>query len=147
MGMLIYRSNWIIKNRLGLLGMSALLLIAFLTPYNDQWNWLIEPVLVILYLPLLVSLGAGASLAAKHHKINKFSGDISYPLYMTHYPFVWIFLTYVAVEKPGIAHLRWVIPGSVILLICLSYLVFKFLDFPLRRYLTDKLKAGANRQH
>ncbi len=147
MGMLIFRSNWIIKNKLGLAGMSALLLIAFLTPYNDHWNWLTEPVLVIFYLPLMVSLGAGASLAARHQKINKISGDISYPLYMTHYPFVWIFLTYVSVEKPGIGRLTWVIPVSVILLIGLAWLVFKFLDYPIRRYLTGKLKARANRPH
>lgn len=147
MGMLIYRSNWIITNKLGLLGMSILLLLAFLTPYNDHWNWLIEPILVVIYFPLIVSLGAGASLAGKHQRINKFSGDISYPLYMVHYPFVWIFLTCVAVEKPGIAHLRCIIPISIILLIGLAYLVFKFLDFPIRRYLTGKLKANANRKH
>jgi len=71
--------------------MSALLLIAFLISYNDHWNWLAEPVLVIFFLPLLVSLGAGTGLAGKHQKINTFSGNISYPLYMTHYPFVWNF--------------------------------------------------------
>lgn len=147
MGMLIFRSNWIIKNKLGLLGMSVLLLLAFLTPYNDHWNWLIEPTLVVFYFPLVVSLGAGASLASKHHKINKFSGDISYPLYMTHYPFMWIFASYVAVAEPSIAHLRCVIPISVISLISLAYLVFKSLDFPIRRYFTAKLKANANRQH
>lgn len=142
MGMLIFRSRWIIKNKLGLPGMSVLLLLAFLIPYNDHWNWLTEPVIVIFYLPLLVSLGAGASLAGHHQKINNISGNISYPLYMTHYPFVWIFLTYVAVEKPGITHLTWVIPVAVILLIAFAYLVFKFLDFPIRRYLTEKLKAA-----
>lgn len=147
MGMFIFRANWIIKNKLGLLGMSALLLLAFLTPYNDQWNWLIDPLLVAFYFPLIVSLGAGASLAGKHHHINKFSGDISYPLYMTHYPFIWIFLSYVVVEKPSMDELTWVIPISVISLIALAYLVFKFLDFPIRRYFTDKLKARANRQH
>lgn len=146
MGMLLYRSNWIIKNKLGLLGMSALLLCAFLIPYNDHWNWLIEPILVIFYLPLLVSLGAGTSLSSKHQKINKISGDISYPLYMTHYPFVWIFLTYVAVEKPSIVHLSWLIPVAVILLIAFAYLIFKFLDFPVRRYLTNSLRAGMRHQ-
>ena len=144
---LIYRSNWIIKNNLGLMDMSALLLLAFLTPYNEHWNWLIEPVIVVFYFPLLVSLGAGASLADKHYKINKFSGDISYPLYMTHYPFMWVFANYVAVKQPGIAHLSWLIPISIILLISFAYLVFKFLDFPIRRYLTDKLKASPRRQH
>ncbi|TDW47299.1 peptidoglycan/LPS O-acetylase OafA/YrhL [Flavobacterium sp. 270] len=145
MGMLIYRSNWIIKNKLGLLGMSVLLLIAFLIPYNDHWNWLVEPILIIFYLPLLVSLGAGASLAARHQKINTISGDISYPLYMTHYPFIWIFLTYFVAEKPSAERLWLVIPVSVILLIGFAYLVFQFLDFPIRRYFTNKLKASANR--
>ncbi len=146
MGMFIFRSNWIIKNKLGLIGMSALLLLAFLTPYSDQWNWLVDPLLVVFYFPLIVSLGAGASLAGRHHKINKFSGDISYPLYMTHYPFMWIFANYVVAEEPGMAQLSWVIPVCVILLIGFSYLVFKFLDFPIRHYFTAKLKAGASRK-
>ena len=141
MGMLIFRSNWIIKNKLGLLGMSALLLLAFLTPYINQWNGLIEPLLVVFYFPLVVSLGAGASLASKHQKINQFSGNISYPIYMTHYPFMWVFANYVAVKAPSITHLSWLIPISVILLISFAYLVFKFLDFPIRRYFTNKLKA------
>lgn len=146
MGMLIFRSNWIIKSKIGLPGMSVLLLLAFLTPYNVQWNWLVEPIIVIFYFPLLVSLGAGASLASKHYTINKFSGDISYPLYMTHYPFMWVFANYVNTQMPTMAHLRWVIPISVILLISLAYLVFKYLDIPIRRYLKDKLKAGANQK-
>jgi peptidoglycan/LPS O-acetylase OafA/YrhL len=145
MGMFIYRSNWITKNKLGLLGMSALLLLAFLTPYSHQWNWLVDPLIVVFYFPLIVSLGAGAGLADKHHSINKFSGDISYPLYMTHYPFMWIFASYVVAENPNITQLSWVIPVSAILLISLAYLVFKFLDFPIRRYLSGKLKARKSR--
>lgn len=147
MGMLILRFNWIIKNKLGLLGMGALLLLAFLTPHNNQWNWLVDPLLVVLYFPLIVSLGAGAHLASKYYKINKFSDDISYPLYMTHYPFMWIFANYVAAEEPSVAQLSWIIPISIILLIGLAYLVTQFLDFPIRRYLTDKLKARASRQN
>lgn len=141
MGMLIYRSNWIIKNKLGLLGMSVLLLIAFLTPYKEHWNWLIDPILILIYLPLLVSLGAGASLASSYQKINQISGNISYPLYMIHYPFVWVFLTYVATIKPSATHLQWLIPVCIISLILLAYLVFRFLDLPVRRYLTNRLKA------
>lgn len=144
MGMFIFRSNWIIKNKLGLIGMSVLLMMAFLTPHNDQWNWLVDPLIVIFYFPLIVSLGAGASLAGMHHKINQFSGDISYPLYMTHYPFMWVFANYVVSEEPGRAELSWVIPISIILLIGLAYLVTKFLDLPIRRYLTDKLKTRSS---
>lgn len=146
MGMLILRSNWIIKNKLGLLGMSTLLLLAFLTPHNNQWNWLVDPLIVVLYFPLIVSLGAGASLAGNHHKINKFSGDISYPLYMIHYPFMWVFANYVVAVEPSITQLSWIIPISTILLIGLAYLVTIFLDFPIRRYFTDRLKTKIKRQ-
>lgn len=145
MGMLILRCNWIIKNKLGLLGLGVLLLLAFLTPHHDQWNWLVDPIIVVLYFPLLVALGAGASLSSKYYKINKFSGEISYPLYMTHYPFMWMFAGYVVVEEPSMAELSWIIPVSVILLMVLAYLVAKFLDFPIRRYLSDKMKAKAGK--
>lgn len=145
MGMVILRCNWIIKNKLGLLGLSVLLLLAFLAPHNDQWNGLVDPIIVVFYFPLIVALGAGATLSDKYSKINKFSGDISYPIYMTHYPFMWVFAGYVVVEEPSIAELSWVIPICVILLIGLSYLVSVFLDFPIRRYFTNKMKARAGR--
>ena len=146
MGMLVYRSGWIIKNKLGLIGMSALLILAFITPYNESWSGIIEPIIVVFYFPLIVALGAGASLSSNHHKINKLSGDISYPLYMTHYPFMWVFANYVVAKEPSTAELGWVIPVSVTLLIGFAYLVTKFVDFPIRSYFTGKLKASALRK-
>lgn len=139
MGMLVYRSGWIIKNKLGLIGMSVLLMLAFVTPYNEQWSGIIEPIIVVFYFPLILSLGAGARLSSKHSKINKLSGDISYPLYMTYYPFMWIFANYVVAKEPSVADLSWVIPVSVISLICLAYIVTEFIDFPIRRYLRTLL--------
>lgn len=139
MGMLIYRCNWMIKNKLGFVSIGLLLLLTFLFPYSDAYNWIVEPVIVLLYFPLLVSLGAGATLADRFKKICKFSGDISYPLYMTHYPFVWIFLTYVAVVKPTMSVLWVVIPVSVVLLIVFAYLTMAFVDSPLRNYLKKKM--------
>jgi peptidoglycan/LPS O-acetylase OafA/YrhL len=139
LGMLIYRSNWIIKNNLGFIGLSVLLLIGFLVPYVDEYNWIIEPILVLFYFPLLVSLGAGATLKPSIKKIAKLSGEISYPLYMTHYPFVWVFLTYVAVVKPSTGTLALVIPISVLLLIIMAYLVLRFIDAPIRNHLKNKM--------
>ncbi len=37
------------------------------------------------------------------------SGYTSYPLYMTHYPFMWVFANYVTIEEPSMTHLWWVI--------------------------------------
>lgn len=140
-GMLIFRTNGIIKNTWGLWGLSVLLMIAFLSPYNHEWNGLVDPVIVVFYFPLIVSLGAGARLNRKHQKINSFLGDVSYPLYMVHYPFMWVFANYVVVEAPSTATLRWLIPVSILLLIGFAYLISEYIDRPIRHNLKIKLEA------
>jgi len=138
-GMLVYRSNWIIKNKLGFIGVGVLLMIAFFAPYRNAYNWITEPILVVFYFPLTVSLGAGATLTSPFQKLAKLSGDLSYPLYMVHYPFVWVFLTYVATIKPTLATLTLVIPISVFTLVLLAYLLMIFIDAPIRKYLKNKM--------
>jgi peptidoglycan/LPS O-acetylase OafA/YrhL len=89
-GLLIYRSNWIIKNRLGFIGLSVLLVLAFVFPHLKM-NWIFQLAIVLFYFPLLVSLGVGSFLASGSRKLCVFAGEISYPLYMTHYAAIWIF--------------------------------------------------------
>jgi peptidoglycan/LPS O-acetylase OafA/YrhL len=133
-GMLVYRSNWIIKNKLGFTGLTVLLLLAFLIPFG-KWNWLTESFAVIIYFPLIVSLGAGTILSEKTKSICTFSGAFSYPLYMTHYAFIWIFGHYFLKYKPDTTELAVVITCGTILLVAVSYLVMKFYDIPVRKYL------------
>src|SRR6201985_3291724 len=83
-GLLIYRSNWIIKNKLGFIGVALLLFLAFIMPF-PKWDWLSETFVVLIYFPLLIALGAGAILTPGLKKLCVFLGKISYPLYMTHY--------------------------------------------------------------
>lgn len=142
MGMLLYRTNLIIRNRLGLWPIALLLLATFLVPYRNAWNWIVEPFLVMFIFPLIVALGAGTVVGEKSKALNRFSGDISYPLYMTHYPFVWIFLTYVDTQKPDAATLWSVIPVSVLLLVLVAWLTFKYIDLPIRQYLTAQMRKN-----
>lgn len=136
-GLLIYRSKWIIKNKLGFPGLTVLLALAFMMPYS-KWNWLSEPLVVILYFPLLVALGAGATLTQALKKICSFSGKISYPLYMTHYAVLWMFGNYYISHKPDTHQLAIIVTISVILLVAVSYLVMVMYDIPVRKYLTRK---------
>ncbi|RZJ82413.1 MAG: acyltransferase [Flavobacterium sp.] len=136
-GLLIYRSNWIIKNNLGFLGLALLLALAFLMPYG-KWNWLTEPMVVIFYFPLLIALGAGAKLKSGLKQLCQFSGKISYPLYMTHYAVLWMFGNYYTTHKPATTQLTLIIVVSLILLIGFAYLVMRFYDIPVRKYLNRK---------
>jgi peptidoglycan/LPS O-acetylase OafA/YrhL len=138
-GLLIYRSNWIIKNKLGFIGLSTLLLLTFLTPFS-KWNWLSEPLVVLFAFPLLVSLGAGAAFTTRFREICILSGKISYPLYMTHYAVLWMFGNYYTTHKPGTIQLALIIIAGLILLLGAAYLVMVFYDIPVRRYLNNKQK-------
>lgn len=138
-GLLVFRYKLIIKNKLGFIGISVLLMLAFLMPFSS-WNWLTEPFAVIIYFPLMVALGAGAVLNNGLRKICVFFGNISYPLYMTHYFVMWMFGSYYAANKPDAVHLTYIIIPGLIVLITFAYLVMKAYDIPLRRYLTEKRK-------
>ena len=138
-GLLIYRFNWLIKTKLGFAGLSVLLLAAFLMPMFT-WNWLAETMVVLLYFPLLVALGAGAVLTDKIKKLCVFSGKISYPLYMTHYAALWIFGNYYSSHKVSTAELFFIITAGTLLLIGLSYLIMIAYDIPVRKYLTARRK-------
>ncbi|MDQ4141720.1 MAG: acyltransferase family protein [Bacteroidota bacterium] len=136
-GLFLYRSNWIIKNKLGFAGLGILLCLAFIMP-GSKWNWLTEALVVLFYFPLLVSLGAGSSLSPQWKKVCRFSGNISYPLYMTHYAVLWIFGHYFTSKKPPLSELPYIIIPGIIFLIVFAYFVMVFYDIPVRRYLAKK---------
>lgn len=140
-GLLIYRSNWIIKNRLGFMGLSILLFLAFIMPFSP-WNWLSESLVVLFYFPLLIAVGAGATLEPALKKVCIFSGKISYPLYMTHYAVLWMFGNYYTSHKPDNMQLTFIIIAGIILLIGAAWLVMVIYDIPVRKYLSDKRKKG-----
>lgn len=138
-GLLVYRFNWTVRNRLGFIGMSILLFLAFIMPFS-KWNWITEPFVVIFYFPFLIALGAGAHLTSGLKKLCLFLGKISYPLYMTHYAVLWMFGNYYTSHKPGNTQLAFIIVASMILLVAFAWLVMVFYDTPVRKYLSDRRK-------
>jgi len=144
-GLLVYRSKWIIKNKLGFLGLAILLFLAFVMPFST-WNWLTEPLVVLFYFPFLIALGAGATLTKGFEKLCVFLGNISYPLYMTHYAVIWMFMNYYNTHKPATGQLAFIIISALIVLTMVAYLVMTFFDIPVRRYLTAKRKQAILKQ-
>ena len=136
-GLLLFRSKWIISNKLGFTGLSVLLILAFIMPHF-KWNYIAELIVVLFYFPLIVALGAGSTLSPAMKKICIFSGKISYPLYMTHYAGIWIFSNYYMRNKPDTDKLTLVIISATILLVCFASFVMVFLDEPIRKYLNKK---------
>ncbi len=144
-GLLVYRYNYIIKNKLGFIGIALLLFLAFIMP-SSSWNWLTEPLVVLFYFPLMIALGAGAVLTTGLEKICVFLGKISYPLYMTHYAVLWMFGNYYASHKPGTVQLALIIIAALIMLVGAAYLVMVIYDIPVRKYLTHKRSKSFAKQ-
>ncbi len=140
-GLIIYRSNWIIKTKLGFIELSVLLALSFIMPFS-KWNWLTEPMVVLFYFPLLIALGAGATLSQGLKNLCIFSGKISYPLYMTHYAAIWMFGNYYNGHKVTTTQLSLIITLGTILLTGIAYLIMIVYDIPVRKYLTEKRKSA-----
>lgn len=139
LGILVYRSNWIIKSKLGFLPIGLGLVLVFMIPFSEKINSVVDPTIVVFLFPVLVALGAGARLKPELKSICKFSGDISYPLYMIHYPFIWLFMSWVEVTKPSIGQMAPFIAGGVLLLVAFAYIIFKWVDIPIRSFLKLKM--------
>ncbi|WP_320110684.1 acyltransferase [Draconibacterium orientale] len=144
-GLLIYRSGWIIKNKLGFIVLSLLLSAAFFSSVLRN-SAVTEPLIVLFYFPLLIALGAGSSLSAPLQKTCVFMGNISYPLYMTHYAFIWLFGNYFVAKSPSNQQLVWIILFGTIALVIFAWLVMRFVDMPVRRYLSRKRKERLHRK-
>ena len=102
-------------------------------------NGIYDSVCAILIFPMLVYLGASGKTTDKHSaRICKFLGDISYPLYMVHYPLIYLYFGWVKKEKLTFAE-AW--PEAVALVvgsIVLAYISLKLYDEPVRRSLTKR---------
>src|ERR1700761_85475 len=94
-GLLIYRLGWRLRTRLGFAALSLLLILALTSPYA-KGGWVREVIVIVVVFPLIIALGAGASVTPRIERLCRFSGDMSYPLYMTHYGMMWIWGDYAA---------------------------------------------------
>ena len=71
-------------------------------------------------------------------RICKFLGDISYPLYMVHYPLIYLYFGWVKKENLTFAEAWPEALALVIGSIVLAYISLKLYDEPVRRYLTKR---------
>lgn len=102
-------------------------------------NGIYDSVCSIIIFPILVYLGASGKTTDKGtSKICKFLGDISYPLYIVHYPFMYLFYAWVWGEKLTFSQTWPIALGLFFGNILLAYLCLKLYDEPVRKWLSKK---------
>ena len=144
-GLLLSRCGRTIKLKNGFLWCSAAICILLCMPYlgtrECQWtNGLYECICILALFPLIVAAGAGSEiLGAAAGKLCRFLGEISYPLYITHYPLIYLQVAWASAnpEAPLGTHI-FVGCAVYILAIANAYAGMKLLDMPLRKWLTKR---------
>ena len=125
---------------------SAVLAVLFTVPHlggaDRLWiNGLYESVCAIMIFPALVRLGASGKTTDKvTSTVCKFLGDISYPLYVVHYPLMYLFYWWLWSGEEKIPFSQaWPVAVVVIIAsIILAYLCLRFYDIPLRKWLASR---------
>lgn len=122
------------------LAIVAILSVPFMGVEGAMWtNALYDMACVMLLFPLVLYVGAsGATTDSRSSAVCGFLGRISYPLYIIHYPFMYLFYAWVWAEGLAFGEAWYVALGIVVGCVALAYLSLKYYDEPVRRWLTNR---------
>lgn len=143
-GLLISRIGKFIKVKGGFWWCSLLLVVSFSLPCiggpDNILNGIYNSLAILVLFPVIVMMGAGSSIIGeKSTKVCSFLGEISYPLYITHYPIMYMQMNWAwsNPDAPLYAHVIVAI-STVALSIGMAYAFLKLYDLPVRKWLTEK---------
>ena len=104
-------------------------------------NGIYNAVCILLVFPLIVAVGAGSRVTGRRSSaVCKFLGEISYPLYITHFPLVDMQISWAACHKDLPAEYHVAVGLSVVLAaVAIAYAAYKLYDLPVRAWLRSKL--------
>lgn len=141
MGLLLSRLNKLISVKHGFWWCSFVIAMLLIMPHlggdSDRWiNGLYDVICILVVFPLIVLMGAGSNVTGRSLKFCQFFGEISYPLFITHYPLVYLQWTW-AKNHPDapIEQTICVGVGIFILAIANGYACMKLYDNPVREWL------------
>lgn len=123
---------------------SLLLVVVLSIPYIEggekTWmNGLYDAMCVVLVFPVIIYLGAiGEVRSEATRKVCNFLGDISYPLYITHFPFICMFYAWYSNNKVPKIEAAPVGAVLIIFVIVVAYASLKWYDLPIRRKLAKR---------
>lgn len=145
MGLLLSRIFKPMKNVRGAFWISAALLLAiFHVPYiySDgalSLNGMFEAACIIAVFPLVVWYAAsGKTTDEASTRICRFLGNISYPLYIVHYPLMYAFYMWLIKTRQYTLHETWPAAlAAVTASIILAWLCLKLYDMPVRKWLRN----------
>lgn len=102
-------------------------------------NGLYDAFCIIVIFPVIVFLGASDIPGDISSRASRFLGNISYPLYITHYPIVYLYLAWVHDAEVPLSSALPVAAGVLFLCIAVAYGCLKLYDEPVRAWLSKRV--------
>lgn len=134
-----------IKGHVFLLSSLALaILLGFPSLGSKDANTIFQLVCILSFFPTIIWFGARGIVSGWRHKAVSFIGRLSYPLYATHFPLIYLYITWVGSDghpyegysQPWVPALLTLVASVLIATLCLlAY------DEPLRKWLNKKLHS------
>ena len=143
MGLLLSRIGRFIRIKDGFWAASLLVLAMVSTPMltsiSPLYEGIYELCAILLLFPLILSIGAGSKLeGARATRLCLFVGQLSFPLYITHYPILYMHMSWAEnhMDSPVSTH---VFVGITTLIMCIgvAWACLKLVDEPARAWLKE----------
>lgn len=130
------------------LAVAAVLVVPHIGGTEHAWlNGVYCAVVILLVFPAIVAAGAGSPLKGRRTTaVCKFLGLISYPLYITHYPMIYVQMEWAArhADAPLSIHI-WVAVSIFIASLAIAYASVKVYDLPVRAWLSSRFLHPAKK--
>ena len=100
------------------------------------YNCTIRCFIIIFLLPGIVLVGAGSQPVTRFgEKACNLLGELSYPLYLVHYPIHYVFYGWLSDNKPAWSLKIPVAIGVYVSCLVVAYVVMRLVATPIRKYL------------
>jgi peptidoglycan/LPS O-acetylase OafA/YrhL len=143
-GLLVYRLGWKIRLPAPYLTASLIVLAVLAAPgLSGVSNSLLEAGMIILVFPVALMVGASITeVKGWTGPLCRFAGELSYPLYIVHYPFVFLYGHWAWAHSPGALAKYSVAAGVFVWVIVLATGLLYGYDKPVRAWLGRKFVKG-----
>ena len=136
LGLLVYRMKLRVSLPYPFALLSLLLIAVFCAPMFGAFNWLFEAACVIVVFPFVLMAGAGSGQAeGGAGRLVRLAGELSYPVYIVHYPFIYIFAHWNWTTHPSKPLLAAVAVAMYCGVTLFAFALSRWYDRPVRAWL------------
>jgi peptidoglycan/LPS O-acetylase OafA/YrhL len=137
LGLFVYRMNLKMSVPFPFAVLSLALIAIFIAPVMGAFNWLFDAACVIAVFPLILMAGARTPPAdGGAGRFVRLAGELSYPVYIVHYPFIYLFAHWNWARHPSTPMLATVAGAMYVGVTLFALALSRWYDRPVRAWLS-----------